>query len=176
MDKQDRNFHIIQMIVVLGMLISLYLLYQHFSPSSSVFCNFGEGLDCGIVNKSPYSTLDGITYFLVFDLGLNVKLLDFRNYGFLIELLQTNAFLGFLILLTKLFLLRAHKKQKHFSFIKQHRVLSWLKVLSLLSIVYGIFLIYIQHSILKTYCVFCLVLDLVLIIIFIYVWRQKHLV
>ena len=58
-------------IIILGMLISLFLVYEHFSSTASEFCDFGEGLDCGIVNKSPYSTLDGITYFLVFDLGIN---------------------------------------------------------------------------------------------------------
>jgi uncharacterized membrane protein len=162
----------LRVFLILGLLLSLFLLYEHFSESSSEFCTFGESFDCGIVNKSPYSTLDGISYLLTLDYGLSLPLVDLSQYGVVIEFLTTNSFLGFLTLLFLFFLCLNYQK-KGFLWIKKDDVLKWMKCISLFSILYGAYLIYIQHSLLKSYCIFCLALDVTLLIIFILVWRLK---
>jgi uncharacterized membrane protein len=60
--KKNTPRLILNVLLVIGMLLSLFLVYEHFSPAASKFCTFGESLDCGIVNKSPYANLDGISY------------------------------------------------------------------------------------------------------------------
>lgn len=44
----------------LGILVSSYLLYIHFEPALTDFCNFSDKWDCEIVNKSIYSEILGI--------------------------------------------------------------------------------------------------------------------
>lgn len=43
----------------LGIIVAGYSLYTHFSLSSS-FCNFGEKLNCDMVNRGTYSEMFGI--------------------------------------------------------------------------------------------------------------------
>ena len=91
----------IKVFLILGILISLFLLYEHFSYTADRFCTFGESLNCGIVNKGPYSTLDGISYLLTIDFGLNIPFINLNQYGIIVEFLTTNSFLGLLTLVFK---------------------------------------------------------------------------
>ena len=110
--KNKKN-NILKIFLVIGMLISLFLIYEHFSETASEFCTFGTSFDCGIVNKSPYSTLDGISYLLTIDYGLNLPLINLTPNLFL-EFIFSNAFLGFLTLLFLFFLLLNYEKKKGF--------------------------------------------------------------
>lgn len=164
----------LSILLILGMCASAFLLYEKFSPTASEFCTFGESFDCGIVNKSPYATLDGISYLLTIDYGLPIPLINIADKSPVLSLLLSNAFLGLLALLFILLLINAHAHKSTIFNIKNplkiaHYLLGF-------GVLYGIFLIYIQHSILKTWCIFCLSLDVILITSFILltIYRKKQ--
>lgn len=149
--------------LVIGMLISAFLIYEHFSATASKFCNFGQGFDCGIVNKSPYANLDGFSYLLTIDFNLALPLINISGINAFFDFITTNAFLGLLTLLFVLLLNLNYKKDK-FLFVKKESNVKWIRVIMVWSILYGFYLFLIQHFILKTYCIFCLSLDAVIII------------
>ena len=173
MPSQKKLFTFLNVVLIIGMLISLFLVYEHFSPTASKFCTFGESLNCGIVNKSPYANLDGIFYLLVIDFGMNVPMMDISRANVFLDLITSNAFLGFLTLLFMLFLARSKYKNKDFLWIKRDKGLKWMRGIAIFGVLYGFYLFLIQHSILKTYCIFCLALDIALIAILITVWKIK---
>ncbi|MEK6854588.1 MAG: vitamin K epoxide reductase family protein [Nanoarchaeota archaeon] len=154
---------ILYALLTAGMLISLFLLYEHFSVSAGKFCKFGENFDCGIVNKSPYANLDGISYLLSVDFGLPLPFMDISSKSLILDLLTSNAFLGFLTLLFMLFLVNAKHSNKNFLWIKANKTRKWLLGVSVFSVSYGFYLFLVQHFILRTYCIFCLILDVILI-------------
>ena len=161
---KKKVFTIAKVIAVLAMLVSLFLIYEHFSEGAEQFCTFGESLNCGVVNKSPYASIDGILYFLLFDAGIQVPLLNLADYGHFIDLITTNAFWGFVTFLFVFFSVRAiEKKKKCFGMDvkKQLRVLKWVLWLSIL---YALYLVYIELFVLKTICLFCIILDVLIVL------------
>src|SRR3990172_4923957 len=66
----SKLFILLNIFLVIGILSASFLLFEHFVPAASKFCTFGQSIDCGIVNKSPYATLDGISYLLTIDFKL----------------------------------------------------------------------------------------------------------
>ncbi|MBC8500394.1 MAG: hypothetical protein ISS25_03775 [Nanoarchaeota archaeon] len=173
MDTQKKLFVSLIVLLSIGMLDSLFLVYEHFSPTASKYCTFGEGFDCGIVNKSPYANLDGISYLLTIDFKLPIPLIDIAGLGVFFDLVTSNAFLGFLTLLFILLLLIARYEKKGFLWVKYEKTTAWIKGLLIFGVIYGFYLFLIQHFILKTYCLFCLFLDLILLIGLILAWRLK---
>lgn len=159
--------------LVIGMLISLFLIYEHFSEGASQFCTFSEGLDCGVVNKSPYANLDGLSYLLTIDFGLPLPLIDISGINVFLDFITTNAFLGFLTLLFIFLLLLAKYKKRDFLWISEGQSIKWVRGLLIFGVAYGLYLFFIQHFILKTYCIVCLGLDAVLIISAIISWKIK---
>lgn len=155
------------------MLISLFLLYEHFTPSASKFCTFGNNFDCGIVNKSPYANVDGLSYLLTIDLGLNLPIVDLAGINWFFDLMTSNAFLGLLTLIFMGLLFDSYFKKKDFFFIKKKATIVWLRYITLFGVFYGGYLFLVQHFILKTYCIFCIALDVVLLTLFILTWRLK---
>jgi len=174
MAKKKSVNHVLPVLFVLGMLISLFLTYEHFSPEASKWCTFGSSFDCGIVNKSPYASLDGISYLMTIDFGWNIPLINLTQYGFLVELLISNAFLGFLTLVFLFLLLRAYQQKKQFLWIPAKKALGWMRGILIFGVVYGFYLFLIQHFILQTYCILCIALDIILISSLIIVWRMYH--
>lgn len=161
----NTRYHtVFKIMLVIGMLIALFLIYEHFSPSASKYCTFGESFDCGIVNKSVYANVDGIFYFLVMDLGLPVPLIDISSLGIFFDLLTSNAFLGFVTLAFLYCLLLLHERRKGWLFIKDYQVLWWIRGITGFGVLYGAYLFAIQHYILQTYCIACLALDVVLVL------------
>lgn len=156
------------------MLVSLFLVYEHFSPTASKYCTFGEGFDCGIVNKSPYAMLDGIFYLMTFDFKWSTPYINISDIHPIFELLLSNAFLGFLTLVLLLAMLIYRTKNKDLLWIKNENLHKWMKGIAIFGVVYGFYLFLIQHYILKTYCLFCIVLDILLISILIIIWRIKE--
>ena len=163
----------LKVLLVIGMLLSLFLVYEHFSPSASKYCTFGESMDCGIVNKSPYANLDGLSYLLTIDYGLPIGLIDIASLHWSLDVITSNAFLGFLTLLIVFGLVNAKQKGKSFLWIKQEKARAWIRGLLTFGVIYGLYLIFIQHVLLKSYCIYCLGLDVVLIVSCIIAWRMK---
>ncbi len=171
MVKLQSRLLALKVLLVIGMLISLFLVYEHFSPSASRFCDLGEGFDCGIVNKSPYANLDGISYMLTIDWGLPLPLVDLSGANAILDFLTTNAFLGFLTLAFVFLLARSYGKKTSFFWIPERQLTYWIRYVLLFGIAYGAFLFYVQHSLLRTYCIFCLSLDGVLLLSGLLAWR-----
>lgn len=160
--KESKKRIWLSVFLILGMLISAFLIYEHFSETASEFCSFGPGLDCGIVNKSPYANLDGISYLLTIDFNWPLPLINISGMNLFFDFITTNAFLGLLTLLFVLLLNLNYKKDK-FLFVKKRDNVKWIRGVMVFSMMYGFYLFLIQHSILKTYCIFCLALDFVII-------------
>lgn len=163
MSPKDKKLLAIQVILLMGMLISLFLVYEHFSPSASKFCTFGNSFDCGIVNKSPYANIDGISYLLTIDFSLPIPLINISGINLFFDLMTSNAFLGFLTLLFLFFLIKSYREGKGMLWMERNSILSWCRGILIFSVIYGFYLFLIQHLILKTYCIFCLVLDIILL-------------
>ena len=177
MKKRNRiskgRYVVIFILLFLAMADSLFLLYEHFTPNVSKFCTFGESFDCGIVNKSPYANIDGISFLLTIDFSLPLPLINLSDINFFSDLMTSNAFLGFLTMLFLLGLILALKNGKGFLWIEKGNVLKWAKGITLFSLLYGFYLFLIQHFILKTYCILCIALDLLIVSLLIMVWRYK---
>tara|TARA_Y100000310_G_scaffold342852_1_gene447890 strand:- start:8775 stop:9359 length:585 start_codon:yes stop_codon:yes gene_type:complete len=169
--RQKRRFNLLKVLLIIGMLVSLFLVYEHFSPNASKFCSFGDSFDCGIVNKSPYANLDGLSYLLTIDLKLPIPLIDISGINLFFDLITGNAFLGFLALAFVFFVYGA-RRSKNILFIKKGRGLNWVVGILGFGVIYGFYLFLIQHYILKTYCIFCLGLDFVLIVSLIVAWKE----
>src|SRR3989338_10845320 len=153
--KKNKYFKLMNIFLIIGMLISIFLVYEHFSPSISKFCTFGDSFDCGIVNKSPYANLDGISYLLTTDFNLPLPLIDISGINWFFDFITANAFLGFITLLFILLLNLKHKKNK-FMFVSKRDNLKWIRGILIFSLVYGFYLFLIQHFILRTYCILCI--------------------
>jgi len=67
--KHLRVYQGIKAISVLGLLISLYATYLHFSPSASSLCNFNAQFNCDVVNKGIYSEVFGVPVSILGALG-----------------------------------------------------------------------------------------------------------
>ncbi len=170
MSKQRKALSIF---LIIGILISAFLIYEHFSESASKFCTFGEGFNCGIVNKSPYANLDGLSYLLTIDFNLPLPLIDVSGINLFFDFITTNAFLGLLTLFFVLMLNLNYKKDK-FLFIEKKSNAKWIRGIMIFGMLYGFYLFLIQHSILKTYCIFCLALDLTIIVALILSFKIKN--
>lgn len=160
--KRDKARIFLSVFLIIGMLISLVLIYEHFVEGASEFCSFGANLDCGIVNKSPYANLDGLSYLLTIDFGWNLPLIDISGINFFFDFITANAFLGFLTLLLVLGL-NTRYKSRNFLFIKKEASVNWIRGILIFGIVYGFYLFLVQHFILQTYCVLCLGLDVMMV-------------
>ncbi|MCA9478549.1 MAG: vitamin K epoxide reductase family protein [Nanoarchaeota archaeon] len=158
---QQRIILSLQVILLIGMILSSLLIYEHFKTTASEFCQFGDALDCDVVNKSPYANLDGLSYMMVFDWYWNVPYINISNNNWFLDLITSNAFLG-LLSLGLIFILTL-KKIRTFLFIRPERKLVWVRGLLIFGMIYGWYLVYVQHSLIRSYCIFCLGLDAVLL-------------
>lgn len=53
-------FALIAVLSLAGMIVSLVSLQRHYAKSATLYCEFGQKFNCDIVNRSQYSTLEGI--------------------------------------------------------------------------------------------------------------------
>ena len=152
----------LSILLITGMLISLFLIYEHFSTSSSKLCHLGAKFDCGIVNKSPYANLDGISYLLTIDFNLNLPLINISDINWFFDLITSVAFLGFITLLFVYFLNK--NKDRKVLWIEKQDNKKWIIIILAFGVLFGAgYLFAVQHFILHTYCLFCILLDITLI-------------
>jgi uncharacterized membrane protein len=59
----------IALFALAGIAVSSVSLYHHYGTSETSFCNFGSYFNCDVVNRSIYSSLDGIPVALIGILG-----------------------------------------------------------------------------------------------------------
>jgi len=61
--SSSRNRVLLALIAVLslaGMIVSAVSLQRHYAKSATAFCDFNQQFSCDIVNRSEYSTVEGI--------------------------------------------------------------------------------------------------------------------
>ncbi|OHA46384.1 MAG: hypothetical protein A3A80_03420 [Candidatus Terrybacteria bacterium RIFCSPLOWO2_01_FULL_44_24] len=51
---------LVSFLSALGVVISVYALYQHYGPVGTAFCNISDKFSCDLVNKSSWSEIGGM--------------------------------------------------------------------------------------------------------------------
>ena len=142
----------LRIFALFGMLISAFLLQQHYAPSHSPLCIFGDYFVCPLAT-TPYAQVDGIFHFLAVDLGLQVPLVSFPFPNSLL------TFLGFFFL----FFVALHLQHRQPTFgLSPRNAVNAVKVLFYVLAAYMIYLTYVETYILYTLCLFCLLLTLLI--------------
>ena len=62
-DSAPRNrilFALIALLSLAGVVVSAVSLQRHYAKSATAFCDFSQQFSCDIVNRSEYSTIQGI--------------------------------------------------------------------------------------------------------------------
>jgi uncharacterized membrane protein len=157
------------MFAFFGFADSLYLTYAHYNPDALGWCDISPELSCDIVNRSEFSTVDGVINYL---------------FGTYYDFPVSNALLGsFVFLFLFICALHFYYKSKGLFIKKEHvhfgitlslkRMLQLCRLLLVFSVGYGLFLIYIQKYVLMTWCILCIVLDIIIFLSLLCVWRLK---
>jgi len=131
-------------------------VYQHYQPSTPLFCTLNYFFDCTIFEKSPYSTLDGFFILFTFTEGPQVSL----------SLPLPHA-LVFLFLFLIVFVATLFLQQRRQLGMREKRLALVTKVLLYLGAVYAIALMYLQSYILYAYHLWYFVLT---VLIFASLW------
>lgn len=137
---------VISITALLGVLLSLYMLVSHFTPSQS-FCNLGERFNCDAVNRSPFGKI----------LGIPVAAFGVLNYLLVLALILGSGKLAML------------------SGLGERTILLVLVLYSLFGLLFSAYLTAVEAFILYTYCPLCLLSALFTIIIFVCavpLWRS----
>ena len=103
--KGGRTLGAIALLAVAGIVLSSVSLYHHYGTEKTSFCDFGGSFNCDMVNRSIYSTVEGIPVALIGVLGYAGILgltIVYRSRARtpLILLLGSVAGLGFALYLT----------------------------------------------------------------------------
>jgi uncharacterized membrane protein len=131
----------------LGILTTIYLTQIHFS-SQSTFCDFDDKFSCSTVSNSSYST--------VFDIPVPII-----------------GLLGYTLIGLISFFLIEDKKWMKKSFWKKIISNKFLFRLSTIALVFSLYLTYAEAFIIKAFCIFCLISQVLLMLIFVFSWRLK---
>tara|TARA_Y100000034_G_scaffold114894_1_gene151458 strand:- start:25 stop:486 length:462 start_codon:yes stop_codon:yes gene_type:complete len=132
---------------VLAILNSSYLLFLHYTPHDVAFCDPTEAFNCETVNKSIYSTIDGNINHI---LGTNINL-PIPN-----ALISIIVFLGIFLLALQIYYNKYIISKKY--------VILKLKSVLILSFLFALYLVYIEAFVLFSWCLFCIILDVIIIL------------
>ena len=141
--KLKRNLKIVIALSVIGILLSLYLLFQHYSKVKDPFCD-ALGGGCEIVNRGSFSEVDGI--FIEF-FGIYI------NFPFPVSLIGT---FGFFIGIILACLILEDNTFKFVRFrIDKNLMIKLMFGLNVIGFIIAIFLTYIEFIVLGTFCPYC---------------------
>ena len=124
----------------LAILATLYLTYLHYKPSASSICNFGDYLNCDIVNQSTYSELFGIP----------VAILGLLTYLFLFLVGRA--------------MLKNYKFYKIWKWLRPFRIFWIMFAVIAVGVLFSLYLSYIEFFVLRALCIFCLAQQIIIII------------
>ncbi len=139
---KNKYLKIITYLAVFAILVSTYLTYLHYTPTESSFCNYSETINCDIVNKSIYSEIFNIP---IAALGI----ITFLIIILLSESIQKDKTLNII-----------KKIKPRYQYILLILLLTW-------SILFALYLIYIEFFVLYAICLFCVILDFLILEMFI---------
>ena len=130
--KQQKLLNFIFFLSILGIILSGYLTYIHYSTLNSP-CDFSETFQCSLVNRSKYAEIFSIP----------VALLGIIGY----------SFLGFISLsLAKDNLLTKIRKKKIINKIISAKTLLFFSIMALIT---SLYLTYAEFFIIKAICILC---------------------
>ncbi len=148
--------HII-VLAILGMLITVYLTYQHYAPTGSKLCNFTDTISCDIVNKSTYSELFSAVHLeelaLLLGFDIPVSILGFFTY--------------FVIMILAILLLKNPRES----------LSTFLVYLTGIGAIFSLYLTIIEAFVLEAWCIFCVTQAIIILVLFWYAWKinaAKH--
>lgn len=118
MESRRQNYSIaLCLLSLLGMGVSIYLIYQHYKPAGGSFCNVSDFVSCDVVNKSKYAEILGIpvsilglaAYSFIFILSLGILRRWIQERGETLLLIFTSLSVAFSLYLTfvEFFILQA---------------------------------------------------------------------
>jgi uncharacterized membrane protein len=150
--KQQRLLKFIFFLSILGIILSGYLTYLHYSTLSSP-CDFNGTFQCSLVNRSKYAEIFSIP----------VALLGVLGY----------SFLGFvsLSLAKDDFLKKIRKK----NFIGKIISAKTLLIVSIIALVTSLYLTYAEFFIIKAICILCVISQINIIGIVIISYKNLQL-
>ncbi len=143
--KEKRGLEIILVFSLLALITSTYLLFLHYSDTSS-FCDVSEGISCDIVNRSEYSEI------------FNIPVSLFA--------LITFYFISIITIATL-------KNKKIFGLNKEkiYDIIFWLMIIGCFLALY---LIYIEAFVLYAVCPLCVLLDIIILIILLTIIKLRR--
>ena len=141
---EKRGLIIILISSVIAAITSAYLLYLHYSDTSS-FCDISLEISCDIVNRSIYSEI------------LNIP-------GSLASLLV----FSFIAIITLFYL----KNKKLFGLNKKN-IFEIILLLMIISLIFALYLIYIELFVLYSICPLCVLLDIMILIVLIVIIKLR---
>ena len=144
--NEKRGLIIILVCSLIAIITSTYLLYSHYLDESS-FCDISEGISCDIVNRSLYSEIFGIP----------ISLLSLITFYFI-----------------SVITISALKNEKIFGLSKRkiYDIIFWLMIFSL---VFALYLVYIEAFVLYAVCPLCVLLDIIILAILITIIKLRRL-
>ncbi len=128
----------------------IVLTYKHYVSTPDGFCDIFSKKGCDIVDQSPYSTVDNIFYFLSVNMKIAVPVI---TISIPIAIMAIVVFL-----LIKIGILHIWHGKSLGRFNPEHMLL-FIRVILSFSLLYGLWLFYIQGNILHSYCIYCIILD-----------------
>lgn len=145
---RNRLLILLLLFSMLGLLDSTYLTYIHYNISGNNFCALAGNFECNVVSQSTYSEITGILS--LFGIRLIIPLP-----------VSVMGIIYFLIMFV--IIISIHLKKPIFNIrISKKELKQYAFILSLCGMAFGLFLIYVQAFVLKAWCLFCLILDLIL--------------
>ena len=142
---EKRGSKIILISSLIAIIISTYLLYQHYSDTSS-FCDITQGISCDIVNRSLYSEI------------FNIPISLFALITFY-----------FISIIT----ISALNNKKIFGLNKE-KITNVIFRLMIISILFALYLIYIEAFVLYAVCPLCILLDVIILTILITIIKLRR--
>lgn len=152
--KSNWRERLLLVLAVAGMVVTTYLIYQHYKLASDSFCNVNNYVSCDIVNKSRYAEIA----------GMPVSIMGFAAYVVFVALA--------IVLIVK------RKKAEGTAAPRRLQQLVGAGMLfAFASVAFSLYLTYIELFVLDAICIFCVTQQIIIISIFITlytIWRTYH--
>ncbi|PIQ78452.1 hypothetical protein COV82_00660 [Candidatus Peregrinibacteria bacterium CG11_big_fil_rev_8_21_14_0_20_46_8] len=135
-DKNRSRYIFAVVLALLGMLVTVYLIKQHYAEPDTSFCNVSAIVNCDVVNQSKYSTF----------LGIPVAILGFGTYTVLFVAMFGMVFGWW----------------KKYS----TRVLTLMTAFSGFGLAFSLYLTIVEFFVIGAVCMFCLAQQFIILALF----------
>lgn len=149
--KSNWRERLLLVLAIAGMVVTMYLIYQHYKLASDSFCNVNNYVSCDIVNKSRYAEIA----------GMPVSIMGFAAY-------VVFAVLAFILVIKR------RKAEGTAAPRRLQQLVGAGMLFALAGIIFSLHLTYIELFVLDAICLFCVTQQIIIIGIFITlytIWR-----